>query len=326
VTAANPSRLGQINQAGADRELFYKLFTGEVLTAFAAKNVMMGRRRVRNLTHGKSASFANTGKARGRTHQPGAEILGQKISHAETVINIDEKLISDVFIADIDEAMNHYEVRGEYSKQCGEALARIDDKQALRVGLQSARSANKITGLPGGSTIHLDETYAAGSRLDRAKHLARAINIACQNFMQKDVDPSEAFVAIRPEEYFLLIENRELLNRDFGGVGSIATNDLPVVGGLPLVVTNHLPSQTDEEDANGEYFDGIDLINAKYAGDYSKVKALIMTPDAVGTVKLMDLQTESEYDIRRQGTLMVAKMLLGNGPLRPETAQEIVLQ
>jgi len=32
---------------------------------------------------------------------------------------------------------------------------------------------------------------------------------------------------------------------------------------------------------------------------------------------------ESEYDIRRQGTLMVAKMALGHGILRPEAAVEI---
>jgi len=32
----------------------------------------------------------------------------------------------------------------------------------------------------------------------------------------------------------------------------------------------------------------------------------------------MNLQTESEYDIRRQGTLLVAKMAVGHGVLRPE--------
>ena len=43
-------------------------------------------------------------------------------------------------------------------------------------------------------------------------------------------------------------------------------------------------------------------------------------PSAAGTVKLMDLATEMEYDIRRQGTLMVAKYAMGHGVLRPEAA------
>ena len=36
--------------------------------------------------------------------------------------------------------------------------------------------------------------------------------------------------------------------------------------------------------------------------------------------QLMDLAVESEYDIRRQGTLMVAKYAMGHGVLRPEAA------
>jgi len=41
---------------------------------------------------------------------------------------------------------------------------------------------------------------------------------------------------------------------------------------------------------------------------------------AVGTVKLLDLRTEMGYDIRRQGTLLVAKYAVGHGILRPEAA------
>ena len=37
----------------------------------------------------------------------------------------------------------------------------------------------------------------------------------------------------------------------------------------------------------------------------------------------MDLAVESEYDIRRQGTLMVAKYAMGHGVLRPESAVEL---
>jgi hypothetical protein len=32
----------------------------------------------------------------------------------------------------------------------------------------------------------------------------------------------------------------------------------------------------------------------------------------------MELASESEYDIRRQGTLMVSKMACGHGAVRPE--------
>jgi len=45
---------------------------------------------------------------------------------------------------------------------------------------------------------------------------------------------------------------------------------------------------------------------------------LILTPQAIGCVQLMDVASEAEYDIRRQGTLMVSKMAVGHGILRPE--------
>ena len=44
------------------------------------------------------------------------------------------------------------------------------------------------------------------------------------------------------------------------------------------------------------------------------------TKEAIGTVKLLDLATESEYQIERQGTLFVAKYAMGHGVLRPECA------
>jgi hypothetical protein len=37
----------------------------------------------------------------------------------------------------------------------------------------------------------------------------------------------------------------------------------------------------------------------------------------------MDLAVESEYDIRRQGTLIVAKYAVGHGYLRPDCAVEL---
>ena len=45
-----------------------------------------------------------------------------------------------------------------------------------------------------------------------------------------------------------------------------------------------------------------------------------MSKDAVATVKLMDLAVESEYQIDRQGTLVVSKYAMGHDVLRPAMA------
>lgn len=326
MTTANVSLQGQNNGAGDAEALFYKVFTGEVLSAYMAKNIMEGRHRVRNIQNQKSASFANTGQAGGRIHQPGTEILGQDMKHSETVITVDDLLISDVFIADIYEAMNHYEVRRDYSTQLGAAMGRTFDKQTLRVGVQAARSSNKISGLPGGTTLTLGASFTNAE-------FAEACFAAHQQFVENDVDPDDAFVLVRPDRYFSLVQEKDLLNRDWGGAGSYSEASIPRIGGLPIFMTNHLPQQNDLLAANQEdgtvntdltAKDGLDIISGAYADDYSNLQALIMTPRAIGTVKLIDLSLQSEWDIRRQGTLMLSRMAVGHGVLRPEDAIELV--
>ena len=54
-----------------------------------------------------------------------------------------------------------------------------------------------------------------------------------------------------------------------------------------------------------------------------EVRALVMTQDAVATVKLMDMSVESEYQINRQGTLVVSKYAMGHNVLRPAAAVSI---
>ena len=66
--------------------------------------------------------------------------------------------------------------------------------------------------------------------------------------------------------------------------------------------------------------------NNTYNVDAQYVVATVFHKSAIGTVKLMDLGMESEYDLRRQGSLMVGKMALGHGILRPESATLIKTQ
>ena len=56
----------------------------------------------------------------------------------------------------------------------------------------------------------------------------------------------------------------------------------------------------------------------------NRVCGLVMTQDAVATAKLMDMSVESEYQINRQGTLMVAKYAMGHNVLRPACAVALI--
>ena len=64
--------------------------------------------------------------------------------------------------------------------------------------------------------------------------------------------------------------------------------------------------------------------NNTYDGTFTHTKGLVFQRGAVGTVKLKDLAVESEYQVERQGTLLVGKYAMGHGILRPEAAVQMI--
>jgi hypothetical protein len=306
---------GQINGAGVTDALFLKVFGGQVLTAFEEACVTRDKQLVRTISSGKSAQFPATWKVTAGYHTPGNEIVGQTANVNERIINIDDLLVSSVFFASIDDAKSHYDVHSEYSKQCGLQLAYAWDKNSLQVGVLAARAAATVTGGDGGTTFTSATTLYRTSATD----LAAGLYSAAQTFDEKNIPEGDTkFGFVRPAQYYLLAQSTALLNRDwtYGMGGNYSTGSVVQIGGIQLVKTNHLPitDLTANQTAN---------MKNTYNTDFSKTAALVMTKDAIGTVKLMDLATEMAYDVRRQGTLVVAKYAIGSGILRPECAVEL---
>jgi P22 coat protein - gene protein 5. len=306
-------RLGDANLAGTPDALFLKVFSGEVLSAFDEKNVTVDKHNVRTIKHGKSAQFPATWKVSAAYHTPGTEIVGQTSPLNERTINIDDLLVASVFIANIDEAKAHYETRGEYAKQTGNSLANSWDKTVLQVMVLAARASATVTGGFGGTALTSTTTLYRTSATD----LAAGIYAAVQAMDEKDIpEGDEKSVFVRPAQYYLLAQSTALINRDWMGAGSYSDGKILRIAGAGIVKTNHLPIT----DLSGGSTTGQ---NNTYLADFSKTAAVVSTRDAVGTVKLLDLSTEMGYDMRRQGTLMLAKYAIGSGILRPECSVEL---
>ena len=99
------------------------------------------------------AQFPVTGKANAAYHTVGTPYLELNKFHTISRMNIDDMLIADTFIANIDEAKNHYDVRAEYSRLLGMALAKKFDQQTMQVGLLAARASATVSGGNGGTTL-----------------------------------------------------------------------------------------------------------------------------------------------------------------------------
>ena len=382
---AAAQRSGQSNASGDVRNLYLKLYAGEVMTAFQTKNIMMNYCRVRSIKKGKSAQFIMTGKYRNAEyHTPGNEIMPDVVAkNAERVVSVDDLLIAAQFIPNIDEAMQHFDIRSVYTQESGYALAKAADQNILRMAVKAALTTNKQ---PASKIL---QDYDAFDHEDYTANVTYAANFANSKkaayFMEGLIEakrilesagaPLDDLVCVMAtDQYYSLFKtttNSEditaltMFNRDVGGGGSVKDVDLPTIAGIPVVRTPHmgtlgasawtgslwntanpavstgqaplantagsgrashynLPAAYTAATASGSNIGavgGLDGSSAVNLEDESlKVRALVMHKDAVATVKLMDLSVESEYQIERQGTLIVSRYAMGHNVLRPAMA------
>ena len=322
MAVAVPSRLGQIEGAGDVKALFLKVFAGEVLTAFETQVILKAKTRQRTITSGKSAQFPATFQASGGYHTPGTEIVGRAIEHNEVVISIDDLLISDVFIANIDEAMNHYDVRAPYTTEMGRYLAKFYDANVARNIFRAANGGALFAGDTGGSQV-----VAANARTV-ALDLAGAIWDSKQALEERDVpvDTMTVDCALLPAQWYLLAQEPTLiLNRDVDGDGSYSKGQFSMVGGVQVSKSNNLPWGEDHTGVPYTTPGDPAFIPADYRVNMTNTVGCVFVESAAATVQLMGLAMESEYDIRRQGTLLVGKYAVGHGPLRNKSAVEIAV-
>ena len=316
MAASVPSRMGQLNGAGVAQVQFLKVFAGEVLTTFDETNLMKPLHMTRTISSGKSATFPVVGTAAAEYHVPGAEIPGVAQKHAEQVVIIDGLLISHVFISNLDEAMNHYDVRGPYAHNLGQALANRFDRNCL---VQAYNGGFQTTTITGGKPAAANQIVLAADTDDLVGDtLTSHIMTMARMMDQNDVPANDRYVVFDPIQYYKIVEGTKALNRDWGGSGSFAEGEVLRVAGINVLKSNHLPPVANDTTADT----GI-IAGNTYTGDFRKFLAVGFHKSAIGTVQLMGLKVEAEYDIRRQGHLMVAKYALGTKWLRPESCYQI---
>ena len=311
-----PSRLGLVNATGTGyNDLFLKVFSGEVLATFGRENLMMGMTTVRTISSGKSAQFPVTGTIASSYHTPGNEILGTSVKHNEKVINIDDMLIANAFLAEIDELKNHYDVRSQYSKEMGQALAKKVDQHLLQLTVLASQASANVTGGQGGTQI-----TDADAKTNATSMIASVFE-AIQALDENDVPTSDRYCVVTPDVYYQLANVDKLVSRDFSSNnGDFSKGQVVMIGGVRVIKSNTaVTAFTDQSSA-------ISGTNNTYNVDAQHIAGVVFHKSAVGTVKLKDLVLENTYDPRRLGNLMTARLALGHGILRPESAVSIKQQ
>ena len=342
------NRLGANNLGTDKRELFLKVFSGEIISQYETKCVMKDLVRTRSIATGKSASFPLYGSATAKWHTPGDNILEAasgyltNFKYAERILTLDNMLTANTLINDVDELINHWDVRSPIATELGRALAYAYDRFAMSTFWAAATSTASITdavsanGTPlAGQVITKGTTDPTGAQILDGLYEAQ---VALDN---KDVPVEGRFCVVRPEQYQILLgtpavstANTFRFSKDYGsGVGDVTKGTAATVevAGFKLMKSNLFPKEslianttlfananavTDVYGANGVGYGG----TASTAYSMLKAWGICGHADAIGCVKKFDVTTEMERKIEYQGTLVVSKMMAGFGVLRPECA------
>lgn len=298
-------------------KMFLTQFGGEVLTAYRRTRKTLGRHMEINIQNGKAAEFPVMGRKVAKYLAPGKSLDDQRVAEQQTTkkIFIDGLLTSDCLIPDIYDAMNHYEIRGEYSAQMGEALAMAADGSVIaEIAKLAVANQENLPGLGKGGVL---SRTVAGGMSSESEALGKAIIsmlLEAKTKMSNNYVPNEGRVCyMAPVAVNALVASKDAINKDFGAVATIVDATVTRVAGIDIV---EVPALTVGGTDNSNVLQGDGHV---FPAEYKdKCAFVIGHRSSVGTLTLRSLEIEHARRTEYQADQIVAKCLIGHGGLRPE--------
>ena len=237
----------------ARRNLYLKLFSGEMFKGFQRNTIARDLVTRRTLKNGKSLQFIFTGRTNSEFHTPGKSILGNDAKAppvSEVTIQCDDLLISSAFVYELDETLAHYDLRGEISRKIGYALAENYDRRIFRAITKAARKASPVSAAnfeePGGTQIQVGTAVDAtgGAQALVASNLVTAFYDAAAALDEKGVSQDGRVGVLNPRQYYALIQDigsNGLINRDETGDALQSGNGVVEIAGIKIYKSMNIP-------------------------------------------------------------------------------------
>ena len=246
---------GAATTTAARRELYLKLFSGELFKGFQRNTIARDLITKRTLKNGKSLQFIYTGRTNAEFHTPGNSILGNGDGAppvAEKTITCDDLLISSAFVYELDETLAHYDLRGEISRKIGYALAENYDRRIFRAVAKAARKASPVTKTnyvePGGTQIQVGTATNSGAEAYDPDKLVTAFYDAAAALDEKGVSTEGRVAVLNPRQYYALIKGLDgsgigayLVNRDEQGDALQSGKGIFEIAGIKIYKSMNIP-------------------------------------------------------------------------------------
>ena len=354
---------GAATTTAARRELYLKLFSGELFKGFQRNTIARDLITKRTLKNGKSLQFIYTGRTNAEFHTPGNSILGNGDGAppvAEKTITCDDLLISSAFVYELDETLAHYDLRGEISRKIGYALAENYDRRIFRAVSKAARKASPITKTnyvePGGTQIQVGAGSNADDALDPDK-LVTAFYDAAAALDEKGVSTEGRVAVINPRQYYALIKGLDgsgigayLVNRDEQGDALQSGKGVYEIAGIKIYKSMNIPffgkfgtkygtasatapGTTDPGNSGSFVGEAMGDQHNDTVNDYGQEAkfanscGLIFQKEAVGCVEAIGPQvqvTSGDVSVIYQGDVILGRLAMGADYLNLAAAVELV--
>ncbi|MGL5583279.1 MAG: hypothetical protein ACRDCE_20325 [Cetobacterium sp.] len=323
--------------------LFLKMFGGEVLTAFERAAKTLPKVMVRTISAGKSAQFPVMGRTSARYLKQGQNLDDNRkeIKHTEKVINIDGLLTTDVLIYDIEDAMNHYDVRAEYSRQMGEAMAMATDvanyaEMAKLVNSRAGTTDENIAGLGRSPLVVVGTQATAAEPAKFGAQVIQALTLLRAEFTKNYVPVGDRTFYTSPDVYSAILAALMPNAANYAALIDPETGNIRNVMGFEVVETPHMTmakatggfvdNPTGAFDGVGHVFPaaGATTTAGKFTVGADNVLGLAAHRSAVATLKLKDMALERARRPEYQADQIIAKYAMGHGGLRPEAVAAVI--
>ena len=330
-----------------------QLFGGEIIAQFEQKNLLLPTTRVKTVSGGAlSWQFPVINLGVAKYHTAGDNIItasgyadaNDAMRGTARTIFADRLLTCSNLIDNLRNVLDSFDSRAEYAKQLGSALSLRMDQNIASVltqasTLQRDNSTAATPSAPGADAvgaIAIDTADTAGAALVAGLYEAQS------RLSQRNVPEEDRFCMIGPAQAKLMFAEAaamsgglEWANTQFGSAA--ATGRIPMLAGFRIIVTNSIRNAATTGVLNQQTA-SLGVGSIANTNDYSvaanpwggstytlpMLMALCYHSSAIGTVKVMDLAIETDRMVEYLADLVVAKLAVGHGVLRNESAVAIV--
>lgn len=303
----NNSQTPTVPHAAAERELFAKKFSSDVLKYFMDTNIIKALITTKTIDSGKSESFPVVGEATAvDIANDGGELAVQNIRATEREIVIGDLTVSHAWITDLDKAMSHYDSQSAQSESIGRALAKKVDKDALAEIIKAGAIVDSSTASAAGLKAFDDDRYTvevSGDLTTGSGIYASAVSAVAER-EGKDAVGEPVFV-FRPKQYYSLLNNPAQTGLTWVNDPFAQSGKVPMLLGKKVFSSPHFPALAGSAIAAGE------------------VGGVLFSKEAVGMLELMSVSTRVDYIPQRLSNLVVGKMVVGYGVLNHACAINI---